>query len=126
VFFVGNKPSLIFNYSKILADSTHDQFLKFYVEGAFKHQSVLMYLLLFHQEEIFKFPLLKLDAQGRPQSIIHCNSLVRKNTEEYSFGDYVNQFLHMSLCLLSSDVIPSISLEIRRILHLTKKAKVGD
>ena len=85
-----------------------------------------MYLLLFHQADRFKFPLQKYDAQGKPQSVIHWTSLVRKNIEEYSFSDYVNQFLHMSLCLLSTDVIPRISTEIRRILHLIEQAKIGD
>lgn len=32
----------------------------------------------------------------------------------------------MTLCLLSSDVIPFVSIEIKRILHLSEQSKVGD
>lgn len=126
VFSAGDKPSLIFNYSQFLAESIHDQFLKFSIEGAFKHQTDLVYLSLFFQADRFKFPLQKVDAQGTPQSVIHWTSLVRKNTKEYSFSDYVNQFLHTTLFFLSSDIIPRISLEIKRILHLSEQSKIRD
>lgn len=90
VFSMVNKPSLIFNHNQFLGDNIHDQVLKFSTEGAFKHQSVLVYLLFFDQEDRFKSPFYKLDAQGKSQSVIQWTSLVRKNIEEFSFSDYVN------------------------------------
>lgn len=39
----------------------------------------------------------------------------------------MDEFLHTSLCLLSSDIfIPRISLEIKKVLYLTEQGKVGD
>lgn len=38
----------------------------------------------------------------------------------------MDQFLYLSLCLLSSDAVPRISTKIKRILHLNEQSKVGD
>lgn len=38
IFSIGHKPSVIFNYKQHLSTIIHDQFLKFKVEGAFKHE----------------------------------------------------------------------------------------
>lgn len=47
--FSCKNPSILFNYSKFMFDAIHDQFLNFIVEGSFKHQSILIYLFLYHQ-----------------------------------------------------------------------------
>lgn len=68
VFSSRKKPSILFLFQSILLDVIHE---KFNADGSFKHQSVLVYLFLYHQLKRFKFPLQKLDSQGRPQSVIH-------------------------------------------------------
>ena len=126
VFSTGQKPSILFNYSQYLADVIHEPFLKFKVEGVFKNQPVLVYLMLFYQADRFKVQLQKMGDQGSPLPVIHWTSLVRINSEDYSFSNFVDQFLHTSLCLLSSDAIPRISPEINKVLHLSEQSKVGD
>jgi len=80
-----------------MSDAIHDKFLKFSVEGSFKYQSILVYLFLYHEVEIIKFPMKKLDVAGAPKSIIHWKSLVRNISEEFSFSDFVNQFIYMEI-----------------------------
>jgi len=58
--------------------------------------------------------------------LIYSGNFYRNNSEEYTFIDYVDKFLYTSLFLLSSDVILRITLEIKKFLLSTEKAKVGD
>ena len=51
---------------------------------------------------------------------------MRKTSKEFSFTDFVNQFLYMAICLLSSDTVPRVSADIKRTLHLNEQCKVGD
>lgn len=60
IFAVRKKPSFMFNYKQFLSDIIHEQLLKFKVEGVFKHQSVLVYLILFYQAYKFKFQFQRL------------------------------------------------------------------
>lgn len=125
-FAVCKQPSLLFNYSQFLANEIHEQLVNYKVEGVFKYQSFLVYLMLYYQEDKFKFPLQKTDSEGNPWSVIHWTSLVRNNSEEYSYTDFIDKLLYISLCLLRSDVIPRIYPDIRKFLHLSEQAKVGD
>lgn len=49
IFSIGEKTSIIFNYSEFLADAIHEEFLKFSIEGNFKYDLVLVFLFLYHQ-----------------------------------------------------------------------------
>jgi hypothetical protein len=53
-------------------------------------------------------------------------SLVRKNSTEYSFKDFIDQFYHPMVCILKRNIEPRINEEIHRILHLSDLAKLGD
>lgn len=64
--------------------------------------------------------------QGEKKLVIHWTSLVMKNTKEFPLSDFVNRFLYVSFCLLNSDVVPRISSDIKIILQLCEKIKVGD
>ena len=83
VFLVGQKPSIIFNYSKFLSCVIHEKFVKLKVEGVFKHKSILVYMMLFYKAYKLKFQLQKMDDEGTPLSIIHWTSLVIRNLENY-------------------------------------------
>lgn len=45
--------------------------MKFKAEDDFKHQSVLVYLMLYYQEDIFQFQLQILDEKGRQLLVLH-------------------------------------------------------
>lgn len=126
VFSIGEKPLVIFHYSRFLVEVFHEQFLKFSTEGVFKHATILDYLFLFHQEDRFQFPLYKLDEQGNAQSTTHWNSLVRKHKNEFTFSDYVDHCLYKVSCLLNSEAETRIRSKIKRILQLNEQTKIGD
>ena len=71
----------IFNYSQYLTDAIHEQFLKFKIEGAFKHQSILVYLMFLYQEDRCNFQLQKVDENGIPLLVIHWTYLVKRNSK---------------------------------------------
>jgi hypothetical protein len=49
IFSTQEKVTMKFNFSQFLADSIHEQFLKFPTEGMFKYSSMLVYIFLFYQ-----------------------------------------------------------------------------
>ena len=51
---------------------------------------------------------------------------MRKNTIEFTFSDFVDQFLYVISCLLNIDVEPRIGPKIRKFLHLSEQIKIGD
>lgn len=120
IFSIGENPSIIFNYSEFLADVIGEQFLKFSTKGAFKYALVLLYLFLFHHAYIFHFPLQKLDEQGNTQFVIQWTSLARKHSNEFTFNQYVDQFLYTVSCILNSNVKPRIGSKIKEFLYLSE------
>jgi hypothetical protein len=100
IFFTEENVSMNFNFSQFLVDNIHEQFLKFQTEGMFNYSSILVYKFIFYQGDRFPFALQKLNEQGSSQPIIFWNSLVRKNSMEYSFKDFIDQFIYPATCLL--------------------------
>jgi hypothetical protein len=64
IFSTKEKVVVKFNFSQFLADSIHEQFLKFPTKGMFKYSSMLVYMFLFYQAHKFPFSLQKLNEQG--------------------------------------------------------------
>jgi hypothetical protein len=51
---------------------------------------------------------------------------VRKNSTEFIFKYFIDQFYHPLVCMLNSRIEPIINEEFQRILHLSDLAKTGD
>lgn len=51
---------------------------------------------------------------------------MRSNSIEFSFTDFVDQFLYTMVCLLHGDVDPRIGEDIQKILHLSDQIKIED
>jgi hypothetical protein len=96
---------------------------RFSTEGMFRYSSVLVYLFLFFQSDMFSCAFQKLDQEGNPQSVTSWTSRVRKNSTEFSFKDFINHFYHPVVCILNSRIEPRINEEVQRILHLSDLAK---
>jgi hypothetical protein len=126
IFSTEEKATVQFDFSQFLADNIHEKFFKFSTEGMFRYSSVLVYLFLFFQSDRFSCALQKLDQEGNPQSVTSWTSLVRKNSTEFSFKDFIDQFYHPVVCMLSNRIEPRINEEVQRILHLSELAKTGD
>jgi hypothetical protein len=113
-------------YNQFLADNIHEQLFKFSTEGMFRYSSILAYMFIFFQAEKFSFSLQKLDQDGNPQPVTSWTSLVRKNSSEFNFKQFIDQFYHPVVSMLSGRTEPRINEEIQRILHLSDLAKTGD
>jgi len=67
-----------------------------------------------------------MDDQGSAQSVIHWTPLVRKNSTDFTFTDYVDQFLYTIIFLLHSDLEPKIGADVQKKLHRSDQVKTGD
>jgi hypothetical protein len=80
----------------------------------------------FFSQRSFSFFMQKLDKDGNPQPVTSWTSLLRKNSSEFSFKQFIDQFYHPVVSMLSGRKEPRINEEIQRILHLSDLAKTGD
>ena len=51
---------------------------------------------------------------------------MRKNSFEFSFKQFIDDFYHPVVCILSNRMEPRINEEVQRILHLSDLAKTCD
>lgn len=116
----------MFNFSQFLADNMHEQKMNITTEGMFNYESALVYMSLFMQQDKFPINLHKQDDQGINQSVILWTSLVKKNSTEFKFSDFIDSFVHTVVGLLINQSEPRISSEIKRVLHLSEKTKTRD
>lgn len=106
----------MFNFNQFLADSIHENFVKFQTEEAFKYAFVLVYMFLYFQGDKLKFALKMLDDEGNQQLVIFWTTLVMKEQKEYSYKQFIELFVNPALSLLSNNPEPRINEEIRKIL----------
>lgn len=64
IFSVDAKPSIMSNFSHLLADYIHQQLGKFPIEDVFKYAFVLVYMFLYFQGDNVNLSLQKLDEKG--------------------------------------------------------------
>jgi hypothetical protein len=126
IFSNDEQPTTQFDYSTFLANNIHDQFMNFPTEGVFRYSSILAYMFLYFQAERFKFSMQKMDADGKPQPVTAWTSLLKRNSAEYNFAEFIDQFYHPVLGMLTGVPEPRVNDEVRRVLHLTENAKTGD
>jgi hypothetical protein len=101
-------------------------FFRFSIEGMFRYSSMLVYLFLFFQSDRFSCALHKLDQEGNPQSVTSWTSLVRKNSTEFNFKDFIDQFYYPMVCMMRRKTKTRINEEVQIILHLSDLAKTRD
>lgn len=105
IFSIDEKP-IIFNYNQYIADAMHDHLDKFPTEVSFKYYAIFVYLFIYNQANMFPFTLQRMNEQGDVQSVIHWTSLVRRNSTEFSFRAYVDQFPYTLFFLLNIELEP--------------------
>jgi hypothetical protein len=92
----------------------------------FQYSSILAYIFTFFQEDRLSFPMQKMDQDGKPQTVTSWTLLLRRNSTEFNFKQFIEQFYHPVVRMLSGRLEPRINEEIHRILHLSDLAKTGD
>jgi hypothetical protein len=126
IFSNDEQPTTQFDYSTFLANNIHEQFVNFDTEGMFRYSSILAYMFLYFQADKFNFSMQKMDADGKPQPVTAWTSLLRRNSAEYDFTAFIDQFYHPVVSMLSGMPEPRVNDEVRRVLHLSENAKTGD
>jgi hypothetical protein len=95
-----------------LADNIHEQFMNFGTEGMFRYSSILAYFVVFFQADKFSFSMQKMDGDGVPQAITTWTSLLKKNSTDFIFKEFINQFYHIVVSMLSGRPEPQINDEV--------------
>jgi len=126
IFSTDEKPTTQFDFSTFLANNIHEQFVNFITEGMFQYSSVLTYFFVFFQADKFSFSMQNMDEDGRPQAVIAWTSLLKHNSTEFSFKQFIEKFYHPVVSMLSDRPKPRINDEVQRILHLSDYSKTGD
>jgi hypothetical protein len=126
IFSNDELPTTQFDYSTFLANNIHDQFMNFPTEGVFRYSSILAYMFLYFQAERFSFSMQKMDADGKPQPVTAWTSLLKRNSAEFNFAEFIDQFYHPVLGMLAGVPEPRVNDEVRRVLHLSENTKTGD
>jgi hypothetical protein len=98
----------------------------FPIEGMVQYYSILAYMFMFDQSDKFPFLMQKMDKDGKPQAVTLWTSLLRRNSIEFSFKQFIELFYHPVVGMLSGRPEPRINVEIQRVLHLSDLAKTGD
>jgi hypothetical protein len=126
IFSAEEKATIQFDYNTFLAENMHEQLFKFPTEGMFRYSSILAYMFTLFQADKFSFPMQKMDQDDKPQSVTSWTSLLRRNSTEFNFKQFIEQFYHPVVSMLSGRQEPRINEEFQRILHLSDLAKTGD
>jgi hypothetical protein len=126
IFSAEEKSTIQFDYNTFLAENIHEQLLKFTTEGMFWYSSILAYMFTFFQADRLSFPMQKMDQDDKPHVVTSWTSLLRRNSTEFNFKQFIEQFYHPVVSMLSGRLEPRINEEIQRILHLSDLTKSGD
>jgi hypothetical protein len=112
IFSTDEKPTTQFDYNTFLADNIHEQFINFSTECMFRYFAILAYLFVFFQADKFSFSMWKMDEDGGPQIVTTWTSLLRHNSIEFSFKQFIEKFYHPVVTMLSGRPEPKINEEI--------------
>jgi hypothetical protein len=126
IFTTDENPTTQFDFNTFLADNIHEQFVNFSSEDMFRYSTILAYLFFFFQEDTFGFSMQNMDGDGRPQAIIAWTSLLKHNSTDFSFREFINEFYHPVVSMLGDNPEPQINDEVHRILHLSDNTKTRD
>ena len=62
-----------------------------------------------------------MDVEGNPLSVIFWTSLIRKESTEFTYVDFIDCFVHPLINMLTNSVQPRISDEIKKVLQLSEQ-----
>ena len=67
-----------------------------------------------------------MDIEENPLSVIFWTSLTRKESSEFTFADFADNFIHPLINMLTNTEHPRISDEMKKILQLSEHTRTGD
>ena len=127
IFSPGMPPVVHYDYAAYIADKIHEQLMNLERERVFRYTSYIYHLFLFYQPDGFPIPLKKLDAQGKPRSVVFWSSIFHHvSYSPYTYCEFIDLFIHPAMTLLFGVPPPRLTDEMQRILHLSKTYNIGD
>ena len=90
IFSTEESSTMQFDYNSFLAVNIHEQLFKFPIEGMLWYYSILAYFFIFFQTDKFLFSMQKLDKNGKPQPVTSWMSLLRRNSPEFTFNQFID------------------------------------
>jgi hypothetical protein len=112
IFSTDEKPTTQFNFNTFPTNNIHEQFVNFATKGMFRYSSILVYWFVFFQADKFSFSMQKMDGDGRPQVVTAWTSLLKHNSTDFSFKEFIEQFYHAVVSMLSGRPEPRINDEV--------------
>jgi hypothetical protein len=94
IFSLEEKATTQFNYNSFLDKNMHEKLFIFPTEVMFQYSLILAYMFVFFQVDNFLFSMQKLDQDDEPQPVTSWTSLLRKNSTEFNFNKFIEQFYH--------------------------------
>jgi hypothetical protein len=113
IFSAEEKSTTQFDYNSFIAENMHEKIFKFPTEGMFWYSSILAYMFMFFQVDKLLFPMQKLDQDDKPQPVTSWTSLLRKNSTDFNFKQFIEQFYHLVVSMLSGRQESRINEEIQ-------------
>ena len=68
----------------------------------------------------------KMEKEGKPQAVTLWTSLLRRNSTEFTFKQFIELLYHPVVGMLSVRPESRVNEEIQRVLHLSDLEKTGD
>jgi hypothetical protein len=96
IFSVEEKVAIQFDYNGFLVENLHEELSNFPTEGMFQYSSILAYMFMFYQTNKFSFLMHKMNQDEKPQAVTLWTSLLRRNSTEFSFKQFIELFLSPS------------------------------
>jgi len=75
----------------------------------FQYSSILAYMFTFFQAERFSFLMKKMDKDDKSQVVTYWTSLLRRNSKELYFKQFIKQLYHQVVNMLSGRPEPRIN-----------------
>jgi hypothetical protein len=91
----------------------------------FRYSSILASMFMFYQPDKFSFLMQKMDQDRKSQAETFWTSLLRRNSIEFSFKQFIELFYHPMVSMLSDRLDPRTNEEIQIFFHLSDLAKIG-
>jgi hypothetical protein len=77
-----------------------------------QYSSILAYMFTFFQADRLSFLMQKMDQEDKPQAVTSWTSLLRRNSIEFNFKQFIEQFYHPVVILIYGRPEPRINEEI--------------
>jgi len=108
--FSPGKPPICYDYATYISNKIQEQLMDLERERVFRYTSYIYHLILYYQHERFPFPIQRIDAQGKPRSVVYWSSIFHyRSGVPYTYNEFIDLFIHPAVSLLLSSPPPRLT-----------------